>query len=61
MIDIHRKYIIDENNNQSDVILPIKEYRAILERLEELEDIEAYDRAKEIDDEIIPFDVAIKN
>jgi len=61
MLDIHPKYIIDENNNQSDVILTIKEYRAILERLEELEDIEAYDRTKEIDDEIIPFDVAIKN
>ncbi len=60
MLDIHPKYIIDENLIQTEVILNIDEWNSVLEKLEELEDIKAYDEAKNIKDEIIPFEMAIK-
>ena len=44
---------------QVGVILSIEDYRRILEELEELEAIRAYDEAKAEDDEAIPFEQAI--
>jgi len=54
------RYIVDENGNQTGVILDMDAYRKILEDLEELESIRAYDAAKESGDEAIPFEQAIK-
>ena len=42
------------------MLLDIEEYRRLLEELEELESIRAYDAAKSSDDEEIPFDEAIQ-
>ncbi len=53
-------FVIDEKGNKKAVILPIKVYQEILEKLEELEEIKAYDEAKASGDEAIPFEVAIK-
>lgn len=40
------RYIVDENGKRVSVILPIEEYEHLIEALEELEDIKAYDEAK---------------
>ncbi|WP_297056669.1 hypothetical protein [Thermosulfurimonas sp.] len=53
-------FVIDEKGNKKAVILPIEVYQEILEKLEELEEIRAYDEAKASGDEVIPFEVAIK-
>jgi hypothetical protein len=42
------------------VVLDIAEYQEILEDLEELESIRAYDAAKTSDDEAIPFEQALR-
>ena len=42
------------------VILPIRDYEKILEDLEELEDIKAYDRAKARKSEPVPYKQALK-
>ena len=53
------KYITDQQGNRIGVLLDIKEYQQLLEQLEELEAIQAYDNAILLDEEEIPFEVAI--
>ena len=54
------QYITDTTGKKLSVILPIKDYEKILDELEELEDIKAYDRAKARKSEPIPFEQAVK-
>ncbi len=54
------QYITDNTGKKVSVILPIKDYEKILDELEELEDIKAYDRAKARKSEPIPFEQAVK-
>jgi len=42
------------------VVIPISEWEQIIEEMEELEDIRAYDAAKSKNEEEISFDQAIK-
>lgn len=49
MITIHPQYIKDINGNKSLVILSASEFDAIMQELEELEDIKLYDEAKKED------------
>ena len=61
MITVHPQYINDENGNKSLVVLPAKEFDALLEQLEDIEDIRLYDKAKKNDDgERIPMEEAFK-
>ena len=53
------RYIVDEKGDRIGVILNIADYQHLLEELEELECIRAYDAAKASDDEAIPFEQAI--
>ena len=53
------RYVVDENGNRIGVILDIADYQQLLEELEELECIRAYDAAKTSNDEIIPFAQAV--
>ncbi len=59
MMRYKERYLVDENGNRIGVFLDIADYQKLLEKLEELEAICAYDAAKESDDEAIPFEVAI--
>lgn len=40
------QFITDDKGNKVSVILPIREYKKMIEELEELEDIKLYDEAK---------------
>ena len=53
------QYVVDKNGNRIGVILDIADYQQLLEELEELECIRAYDAAKASNDEIIPFAQAV--
>lgn len=57
---IRERYVVDEQGNQVGVLLDIRGYRRILEELEELEALRAYDAAKASGDEAIPFELAIE-
>jgi gamma-glutamylcyclotransferase (GGCT)/AIG2-like uncharacterized protein YtfP len=46
MLALHPQYLIDEKNQRRAVVLPCDEWERILEDLDELEDVRAYDRAK---------------
>ena len=60
MIALHPEYIVDIEKHTKAVVIPVKEWNIILDEMEELNDIRAYDVAKADDkDEIIPFSQAI--
>ena len=56
---LKEKYITDENGNRIAVVLELEEYHKLLEALEELEAIRAYDKAIAAEDEEISFEQAI--
>ena len=52
-MQLKEKYIIDQQGNRIGVLLDIEEYQQLLEQLEELEAIQAYDNAILLDEEEI--------
>lgn len=53
------RYLVDEAGNRTAVVLDLAEYRRLLDALEEVESLRAYDAAKAAGDERITFDTAI--
>jgi len=49
MLTVHPQYITDKEGNKISVVLPIREFELLLEELEEMEDVELYDKAKKDD------------
>ncbi len=49
-----RRYLTDDQGNRTAVVLDIEDYNRILDELEELEGIRAYDEAKAAVEERIP-------
>jgi PHD/YefM family antitoxin component YafN of YafNO toxin-antitoxin module len=49
MITVNPQYITDKKGKKISVVLPLKDFKAIMEELEELEDIKLYDEAKKED------------
>lgn len=60
MLTVRPQYITDDTGKKISVVLPIKEYNAIIEELEELEDIRLFDEAKNLNEPSIPIDEAFK-
>lgn len=60
MIPIHPQYITNVHDERTAVVLPLAEWNRILEELEELDDIRAYDAAKRGNSEAVPFDTAVR-
>lgn len=44
------QFLTDEKGKKTAVLLPIKQYNKLLEKLEDLEDVKLYDEAKRNDD-----------
>jgi len=59
MINIKERYLVDDDGNRVGVVLNIKGYHRLLQELEELDSIRAYDAAKTSGDEAIPFEQAV--
>jgi hypothetical protein len=51
----HERFIVDEKGNRVSVVLDIAEYEKLLEELEELADVRAYDEAKASGERPIPW------
>lgn len=60
MIKVHPQYVVDEHQQRKAVLLPLAEWEQILDYLEELDDIRAYDEAKAGSQEIMPFEQAVR-
>ena len=44
------QFLTDKKGNRTAVVLPIKQYNKMIEKLEDLEDVRLYDEAKREDD-----------
>jgi PHD/YefM family antitoxin component YafN of YafNO toxin-antitoxin module len=60
MLTLHPQYITDKARKKISVVIPMKDFKAIMEELEELEDIKRYDEAKKSNEPSIPIDEAFK-
>ena len=58
-LELKERYVVDETGSRIAVLLDIDEYQKVLDALEELEAISAYDEAKAESDEVITFEQAI--
>jgi hypothetical protein len=59
MLQSKERFIVDENGQRIGVLLDIEDYQKLLEELEELEAIRAYDTAKSSGDEVLPLPQAL--
>lgn len=53
------RWVVDANGRRLAVVLELDEYRRLLEELEELEAIRAYDAAKAALEDCVPFEQAV--
>lgn len=60
MLNMSERFVTDKSGNRTAVILDMEDYNLILQKLEELESIEAYDAAKFSGDKEIPFEKAVE-
>ena len=60
MSETKEKFVTDSQGNRIAVLVEVEEYRRLLDALEELESIRAYDSAVAVRDEAIPFDKAVE-
>ena len=60
MVNAREKYVTDSEGNRVAVMLEVEEYRRLLDALEELESIRAYDTAVAVREGAIPFDKAVE-
>jgi len=59
MLTLHPEYVVDEKQDRKAVILPLSDWTRLIEELEELDDIRAYDEAKADSQETVPFTRAV--
>lgn len=57
MLRVHPQYITDKTGKKISVVLPLEEFKSIIE---ELEDIRLYNEAKTSNEPSIPIDEAFK-
>ena len=60
VITTHEEFIVDGDGKRKAVIVPWEEWQELLEALEELDDIRAYDEAKRQLSDPIPFEQAVR-
>jgi PHD/YefM family antitoxin component YafN of YafNO toxin-antitoxin module len=60
MVTVHPQYVVDQNQQRKAVLLPLAEWERIVEDLEELDDIRAYDEAKSGPQDTVPFEQAMR-
>jgi PHD/YefM family antitoxin component YafN of YafNO toxin-antitoxin module len=56
MQTINPKYITDHAGNKISVVISVKEFEAMVEKIEELEDVKLYDQVKNSDEPSLPID-----
>lgn len=59
-MNLNESFVVDAKGKKVSVLLPIKDYQKLLEDLEELGDIKAYDNASKRKQEFIPLNQALK-
>lgn len=59
MLTVHPQYITDNKGKKISAVLPMKEFKMLLDEIEELEDIRLYDESKKDNEPAIAKNKAI--
>ena len=59
-VNLNPQYVVDNQQSTKAVLLSLEEWEQVLEELEELEDIRAYDSAKSGSQEAVLFEDAVR-
>jgi len=57
---LHPKFVVDEQQKKKEVLLPYEEWERIVEAMEEMDDIRAYDKAKSRPSDPVTFNDVVK-
>jgi hypothetical protein len=60
MLTIDPKFITDRAGKKISVVLPIKDFEAMMEQLDDIEDVRLYDEAIKSKESSIPIDEAFE-
>ena len=60
MLRVHPEFVVGEGQEWKAVLLPYDEWQKIVEEMEELDDIRAYDEGKSQPSDSVSFDTAVK-
>lgn len=60
MHNLHPQFFVDEGQSPRSVLLPYDEWMQIVEALEELDDLRAYDEVRAQSSDPLPFEDAVK-
>ncbi|MBT3192519.1 MAG: hypothetical protein HN341_08185 [Verrucomicrobia bacterium] len=60
MVTLHPEYVVDAQQHRKAVLLPVAEWERVINELENLDDIRAFDAAKSGTQEAIPFECAVR-
>ncbi|HII06449.1 MAG TPA: hypothetical protein HA349_03790 [Methanotrichaceae archaeon] len=58
-IGFEKQYVVNEKGDRTGVLLSLENYQKLLDELEELESLRAYDAAKTSGEEALSFEQAI--
>lgn len=59
MVTVHEEYLVNNKGDKKAVVIPFSEWKKILEAMEELDDIKAYDEVKSNPSDPMPFEDAV--
>ncbi len=57
--ETRQRYLVDKQGKRVAIVLDLTEYRKMLDQIEELEDLRAYDAAKAAKERPIPLEQAV--
>jgi hypothetical protein len=60
MLPLHPQYVVDKDQRPQAVLLPVAEWQQIVEELDALDDLRAYDEAKSGPQEAVDFEQAVR-
>ena len=60
MLELHPEFVVDEKARKKAVLIPLSDWKRLMDALEELEDIRAYDKAKSRAEPVVPFEEAVR-
>jgi hypothetical protein len=60
MVPLHPEFVVDEKAQRKAVLLPLRQWKRLMEEIEELEDIRAYDKANAELADTVPFEAAVR-
>ena len=60
MARLHPEYVLDEQHRRKAVLLSVAEWDQVVDELEELDDIRAFDEAKAGPQDAVPLEQAVR-